>query len=262
MGGFRWGSTAVLLGVAWTACLPPDAAVRLTRVGPVRDERPQGCELSRHPLSPPPFQVQRIASIELDCDQHGDASTTLRRCQGTLEDYACRTGADTVLNVRKHARAGGIRLVADLAINLDQPSTACVPGCSPGFECRSGSCRAVCDPACEAGFSCVSGQCMPMCNPPCPGDQLCNAERACEPRPAPAVAVPESPQAPAPAASGTPSSEPGAAPTGKPANKKKDKKRRRKRDKPKPAKPGSKKADAKPKGKPAGAAKPKPAAAK
>jgi hypothetical protein len=36
-----------------------------------------------------------------------------------------------------------------------------------------------CDPLCSPGYECRGGSCLPTCNPPCGADQACGADRTC-----------------------------------------------------------------------------------
>jgi hypothetical protein len=77
-----------------------------------------------------------------------------------IRPHVCRAGGDAVVATANGdgnwIKASVLRLGS--ARPQDEPVGEavgdCVPPCSPGYECNSGTCAALCNPACPAGWVC------------------------------------------------------------------------------------------------------------
>jgi hypothetical protein len=143
--------------VAVLAC----ASSQVATLGPRRQARPAGCAVEIVPGAPT-GPVVDLASARVKCVEsaRGDCLDQLRR-------QTCLAGGDTAYGLTESLDQHITYITATLALR-NEPARpgACVPICSPGFDCQA-------------------GKCIPLCNPACAATEICNQHRTCEPAPAP-----------------------------------------------------------------------------
>jgi hypothetical protein len=144
-----------IFGLAVLAAAFSCAGGQVRLLGPRRAARPQGCEVQIVP-GVPAFPVTDLAAVRVKCLESNRADCLLE-----LRRQGCQAGGDTVYGLSESTDQH-ITAVAATVASRAQPA-ACVPICSPGFDCQAGSC-------------------IPLCNPACSATEICNVHRTCEPK--------------------------------------------------------------------------------
>lgn len=173
--------TLSCLAMTAVSCGGAEAGVTRVDLGASAEARDPDCPVAMRPSWPEAAGTRPLAELTVHCATARDPSATRARCQETLRQAACASGADVAYGLRYHPEVGGLRLEAKVGLGPRPPApeVTCTPACSPGYECSSGFCVEVCEPRCEAGFTCEAGECQPLCRPSCDEGETCSAERRC-----------------------------------------------------------------------------------
>jgi hypothetical protein len=182
IGGARGGVFAVgaavslLIGCAQPVFHPNDARFAA---------REANCQIVLRGSVPPAGFVE-IGTITIEGDRGGgaglfqNAEEFINAVRGDL----CAAGVDMVVT-----EVGGLGYISRGIAFKRVAATAAAPPSASDPSAQPGACVPICSP----GFDCVKGNCIPLCNPACEAGEICGRDRLCH-----AVIPPAKPGAPAP----------------------------------------------------------------